>query len=245
MKLVIYLASILLMTFATTALAQDPNDRPWQSPATILILDPYQDNAIDWDKLAGDKAVKAMIHRAYFGLVPDKKYAVRAQKAKQQGLYVGLYLLGRPGDPIKQADALIAAGAETGAKLLALDIENLDPNRSMTPDNAIIFIKRIFEKTGRYPAVYTNFSTYKFISQHYKSDSIFSKTPLWIARFRNVLGMDDFKIWKDYTIWQFQSEINCKAGEACLRRVPGTASDMDVNVFRGSAEDLAKLFDPQ
>jgi len=52
------------------------------------------------------------------------------------------------------------------------------------------------------------------------------------------------QVWRDYTIWQFQSELNCKVRQHCAHRVPGTASDMDVNVFRGGEADLRELFDP-
>jgi len=230
---------------AAGAEAQTASDRPWLLPDPILILDPYQDNVIDFDKVASDRAVKAMIHRAYFGLTADTRYVSRVAEAKRRGLLTGLYLLGRPGDPIKQADALIAAGSATGVKLLALDIENLDPSRSMTLKNAVRFIERVHDKTGRYPLFYTNFSTYKVVSTSYGPDSVFAKTPLWIARFRNSHGMSNFRVWSDYTVWQFQSELNCKVGQTCLRRVPGTASDMDVNIYRGTEEDLKQLFEPQ
>lgn len=40
--------------------------------------------------------------------------------------------------------------------------------------------------------------------------------------------------------WQFSSEINCTPAhpEKCLYRVPGTKTDMDVNVYHGSIADL-------
>lgn len=226
---------------AAAVFAQSADDRAWQRPGAILVIDPYEANAIDWAKLKDDRQVKAIIHRAYFGLTPDRKYVERVAKAKQLGLLAGIYLLGRRGDPIAQADALIKAGADHHVTLLGLDIENMEPS-SMTLPDAARFIERVHQKTGRYPIFYTNFSTYSFISRHYGASSAFAKTPLWLARFKTKHGMDSAAVWPTYALWQFQSELNCRNGQACFRRVAGTASDMDVNVFRGSEAELRALF---
>ena len=226
------------------ASAQTSSDRPWKSPSALLILDPYEGNSIDWDKLATDKAVKAVIHRALYGLRPDGKYVARVAEAKRRGLLAGIYLLGRPGDPIAQADAMIAAGKQSGVSLLALDIENMDAKRSMTIANAARFLTYVHDKTGRWPLFYTNFDTYSSVSRKYGADSAFAKAPLWLARFKTAHGMNLPSVWSAYTIWQFQSEINCKGTDPCFRRVAGTASDMDVNVFRGTETELRQLFDP-
>lgn len=233
-----------LAAFASEpAAGQDAHDRPWTLPNPIIVIDPYQANDVDWDKVATDRNVKAVIHRAYYGLTPDSKYVARAASARAKGLRYGLYLLGRPGDPIRQADALVAAGAATGAKFLALDIENLDPARSMSLPDAARFIERVHARTGRYPAFYTNYSTYLHINANYAASSIFANTPLWIARFRNQVGAMNPIIWPDYRFWQFSSEINCTPARTCLYRVPGTKTDMDVNIFNGSEAELAALFD--
>ena len=231
-----------LAAITPSAIAQSLDDRAWMLPDSILILDPYQANTVDWQKVKTDPKVKAMIHRAFYGLTPDKKYEVRVAEARKAGLLAGLYLLGLPGDPIKQADALIAAGKKNQITFLALDIENLDPKRSMTIPDAARFIEHVHRRTGRFPALYVNFSTYQHISRHYGRDSVFAKAPLWLARFRASHGMIGNAVWPTYTIWQFQSELNCKPGEACFHRVPGTRSDMDVNVFRGSQAELNALF---
>ena len=162
--------------------------------------------------------------------------------AREKGLLVGAYLLGRPGDPIAQADALVDLANRTGVTFLALDIENLDPALSMTLPNAVQFIERVHEKTGRYPAFYTNWSTYNHISSTYGPNSVFAKTPLWVARFRNMLGNQNRTVWQDYSFWQFSSEINCMPGRTCAYRVPGTQTDMDVNIFNGTEEQLRALF---
>lgn len=151
------------------------------------------------------------------------------------------YLLGRPGDPIRQADLLIALGRELNVQVLALDIEDIS-SASMSLSDAQRFIGRVIEKTGQAPLFYTNFSTYRHISSEFGGDSAFAKCPLWIARFRGSHGMDSAKVWRTYMLWQFQSELNCTAGQSCFRRVGGTKSDMDVNIFRGTVEAFRAQF---
>ena len=248
MRFISRLAALASVAFAQGAVAQSLDDRPWMLPDSILIIDPYEANPVDWKKVKTDPKVKAMIHRAFFGLTPDKKYEARVAEARRAGLLAGLYLLGRPGDPIKQADALLAAGRKTGVTFLALDIENLDPKLSMTIPDAARFIEYVHRKTGRYPALYVNFSTYQHISRLYGRDSVFAKAPLWLARFRATHGMSGNAVWPTYTIWQFQSELNCKPGQTCFHRVPATRSDMDVNasaVRRPSSRPCSATAEPR
>lgn len=249
----------LLVFLAGPATAQSMHDRPWQMPNPVLILDPYEDNRIDFKAVATDPRVKGMIHRAYHGRREDLQWERRIKEARVQGLAVGIYLLGLPGDPITQADLLIAAGRKQKVAFLALDIENLDPKRSMTPKDALRFIQRVKEQTGRYPALYINHSTYKVISADFaKPPTAFAGTPLWLARFAGKIGNNSAAIWPDYTIWQFQSELNCvpcptnrdkrcqKTGDTvtaqpCYVSVPGVAPDMDINVFNGDERALRAL----
>lgn len=235
------LIALLALLAATPIDAQSYDQRPWAMPSPVLVIDPYQGNSLDWARIATDPAVKGMLHRAYFGLNEDTKVRTRIAEAKRRGYSVGIYLLGRRGDPIRQADLLIKMGQDLGVKLLALDIENMAEDSMSLPD-ALKFIERVADKTGRYPMFYTNFSTYRFISQHYDRSSAFAKTPLWLARFAPRHGMNSAAVWDKYALWQFQSEINCKPGQSCYHNVPGTSADMDVNVFRGSPEELAALF---
>ena len=236
----LFLAAVSIA--AAPASAQSMDDRPWQLKISILVIDPYEHNSVNWQKVRTDPQVKAMIHRAYQGLRADKKYAARIKEAKAAGLLTGIYLLGLPGDPIKQADALIEAGQRNGVTLLTLDIDDVNPKKFMTLPDAVRFIEHVHRKTGRYPLFYTNFSTFKHISQRYGRDSVLAKAPLWLARFGPKPGMNSTAVWPTYTLWQFQSEINCKAAEQCYHRVPGTRSDMDVNVFRGTQRELKALF---
>lgn len=215
-------------------------NHPWTDPTTAIVLDPYEGNSIDWAKVATDPRVVAVIHRGTIGSRTDTLYTARRDEAKNRGYKWGSYHLGQPGDPIVQADFYLATVTPEDDEVMALDIESLDEDRDMSLADARRFIQHIREKTGRYPMLYANQAVVKEISLKFPHDEVFSKTPLWYARFKSQVTDFPTATWATYTLWQFSSEINCKPAhpEDCLYRVPGTKTDMDVNVYRGSVADL-------
>jgi lysozyme len=226
---------------AFTTFAQSPEfSSPWKNPNIAIAIDPFEGNPIDWDLLATDKRVVAIIHRATIGDRADKKYAERKIEAKKRGYKWGAYHLGKPGDPIKQADFFLGIVKPEKDDLLALDLESTDATKHMSFDEARIFIKRVAEKTGRYPIVYANNLVTKAITEQFGTTDVFSRVPLWYARFKSSVTDFPKGTWPTYTLWQFSSEINCSASDrgACLYTVPGTDYDMDVDVFNGTIEEL-------
>ena len=74
------------MTRSVAAFAQSPEfNEPWKNPNIALAIDPYEGNDINWDKLATDTRVVAVIHRATIGDRADRKYAERKIEAKKRG----------------------------------------------------------------------------------------------------------------------------------------------------------------
>lgn len=211
---------------------------PWEEKDRAIIIDPYEENPIDWEKLKQDKRVVAIIHRATIGFRKDALYEARKKEAIGRGYLWGSYHLGRSGDPVAQAKFYLEAVKPGDSELIALDIEGMS-KKDMTISDAKKFVQEIASKTGRYPLLYTNDDTARFISRtESKSPTVFSKTPLWYARFKNTITDFPKGVWSTYTVWQFSSEINCNKESPCPYRVPGTMMDMDVNVFYGTAEEL-------
>lgn len=237
----IFRSLLTLVLFSCSALAQSPEfTEPWKNPNIALAIDPYEKNDIDWDKLATDRRVVAIIHRATIGDRADRKYAERRDEAKKRGYKWGAYHFGRPGDPIKQADFFLKTVMPADDELIALDLESLDEDKDMSLEEARVFIKRIQEKTGRYPLIYANNEVTKAILEKYGADDLFSKTHLWYARFKRNVTDFPSGTWKTYTVWQFSSEQNCSPANraACLYTVPGTEYDMDLDVFNVTIEEL-------
>ena len=240
MKSVWTLIFALSFCVATAHAQSSEFNEPWKNPRIAIAIDPFEGNSIDWDLLGTDKRVVAIIHRATIGDRVDKKYAERKIEAKKRGYKWGAYHLGKTGDPIKQADFFLETVKPEKDDLLALDLESTDPTKYMGFNDARIFIKRIREKTGRYPLVYANKLVTQAISVELGADNVFTKTPLWYAHFKSSVTDFPSGTWSTYTLWQFSSEINCKADDrsACLYTVPGTEYDMDVDVYNGTVEEL-------
>src|SRR6476646_6071327 len=131
MRTFLLLAALFLLAF--TAFAQSPQfSEPWKNPNIALGIDPYEGNDIVWDKLATDKRVVAIIHRATTGDRVDRKYFERRTEAKKRGYKWGAYHFAKPGDPIKQADFFLSTVKPAADELMALDLESVDPAKHMS-----------------------------------------------------------------------------------------------------------------
>lgn len=205
---------------------------PWKDPRLALVIDPYYANSINWNKLANEKRVAAIIHKATIGTTKlDPSYFKRKEEALKRGYLWGSYHWGVAGNPEKQADFYIDTIKPGPNELIALDLEDAQSRTLMNVDEAILFIERVKVRTGRYPVLYTNHASARLISSKYKN-SVFNKTPLWYARFKSKVIDFPTGVWSSYTLWQFSSEILPQL------QVPGTRADMDINVFNGTAEQL-------
>jgi GH25 family lysozyme M1 (1,4-beta-N-acetylmuramidase) len=207
-------------------------DEPWKDQNVAIVIDPYYANSIDWCKLETEKRVVAVIHKSTIGTKTiDSQYTKRKAEALKRGYLWGSYHWGVAGDPEKQADFYIDTVKPGVDELIALDLEDAQSQTLMNVDEAILFVERVKARTGRYPVLYTNHSSAKLISTKYK-DSIFTKTPLWYARFKTKVTDFPVGVWSSYTLWQFSSELLAQLP------VPGTKPDMDINVFNGTVEQL-------
>lgn len=207
-------------------------DHPWNDQKRALLIDPYHGNSIDWVQLSTEPRVAAIIHKSTSGTKEiDSAYLYRKQEAKSRGYLWGSYHWGVTGKPEEQADHYIDTVAPTEDELIAIDLVDATSNKLMNADEALRFARRVRERIGRYPVLYTNHASAKLISTKYRNTD-FAKMPLWYARFKGVVGDFPAEVWQSYTIWQFSSEILLQMN------IPGTKADMDVNVFNGTVEQL-------
>ena len=207
-------------------------DQPWTDPTVALVLDAYYANSIDWDKLASEPRVVAIIHKATVGNRRiDPGYFERREEARKRGYLWGSYHWGEGGNPVQQADYYIDMVKPEPDELMALDLEDATSTKLMNAEGAIRFVERIKERTGRYPLLYTNHTSAKLIAARFK-ESALAQTPLWYARFKSRITDFPSGLWPSYTLWQFSSEILPQL------RIPGTKSDMDINVYNGTVAEL-------
>ena len=226
------------------------------------MIDAYEYNPINWQELVSDKRIVGFINKASDGLPPAyrcsgnatekrlcktlwRRHAVaqelfqtRRALAKALGLKWGAYHLGRPGNPIEQARNFLDFARPEPDDLMALDIEDDDPEKWMSLADAEIFSEEIKRRTGRYPILYTNGKTAEHIAQNQLLYPLLSRLPLWYARYKPEIGMHfPAGNWETYALWQFSAQANCNK-RACPYRVKGTKYDIDVNVTTMNAGEL-------
>ncbi|MBC7428803.1 MAG: glycoside hydrolase family 25 protein [Bacteriovorax sp.] len=214
-------------------------NNPWKNIDSTIVIDAYEGNSIDWDKMATDKKVGAVIHRSSSGLKTDSQYTARKKIALQRGYLWGAYHLGQKGNTLAQAKLFLSLVNDEPNTLMILDLEDTGSGSFMTVDEAVVFMNYVYEQTGRTPVVYANQATTVALNSKVKTNPLFQKSKLWYARFKSSVTDFPVGIWSNYFLWQFSSEINCTATGSCLYNVPGTKFDMDVNVFYGPADELA------
>ncbi len=245
----------------TGAIASDFAE-PWKNPDRALVIDAYEYNSIDWAELTSDKRIVGFINKASDGLAPPyscsggemdiklckalwKRHAVarelfqtRRTLAKALGLRWGAYHLARPGNPVEQADNFIDFADPAPDDLLALDIEDNDPEKWMSLEDAEEFVRQVHRRAGRFPILYTNGSTARHIADNRDRYRLLSRLPLWYARYKPEIGVHFPKgNWHGYALWQFSARANC-GRQQCPYRVPGTPDDIDVNVAAMTAAEL-------
>ncbi len=242
--------------------------QPWKISDRALVVDAYELNTIDWDEMSSDKRIAGFISKASDGL-PEiynckgkhngdtighcktmwRKYAVsrelyqtRRLLAKSRGLLWGAYHLGRPGNPIDQANHFLDYAKPADDEMMVLDIEGLNSELYMSLEDAQIFARHIKTRTGRYPVLYTNNITARYIAARRDEYRLLSRLPLWYARYKpEIVDVFPMGNWDRYALWQFSSSSNC-GNKSCPYRVKGTLNDIDVNVADLTVKQLAKIW---
>jgi len=207
-------------------------DEPWKSPEAAIVLDPFAGNSIDWDKLHSEPRVIAIIHKSTIGSSRiDPEYFTRKTEARQRGYLWGSYHWGEKGNPEQQADFYFDSVKPAADELVALDLEDATSATLMNADEALRFVRRFKQRSGRCPVLYTNHASAKLISERFRNTE-FANTPLWYARFKKKVTDFPRGLWQGYSLWQFSSEILPQMP------IPGTKPDMDINVYNGTPQDL-------
>jgi len=248
MKPVSSIFFLLALSFFIGAQTPKNFDRPWENPATAIVIDAFHGNSINWRNLETDARVVGILHKATEGFdFTDSKYSKRKSEAKKRGFKWGSFHLLRKGNPIQQAQFYLKTiGKNNANEIMALDIECTDHSQCniekfrVSIEEIKSFLNYVKEQTGRYPIFYGNHSVIKDLSTRSPNDNLLKKIPLWYARFKSKVADLPKGIWKTYVFWQFSSEINCAQNKPCLYRAPGTEYDMDINVYNGSVDELRK-----
>ncbi|MEK1891504.1 MAG: GH25 family lysozyme [Phyllobacterium sp.] len=241
---------------------------PWSNKQRAIVLDGYEHNSFNLVEIAKDSRIAAFIHKGSDGLpanyqckritdvmqqelckriwrnyaVSRELYQTRRILAKALGLKWGAYHLARPGNPIEQANHFVDYAEPSDDELVAIDIEDNDPAKFMSLQDAEIFAEHIKFRIGRYPVLYTNGTTARYIADHRLEFPILSRLQLWYARYESDIAPHFPKgNWRDYALWQFTSQSNCSK-QKCPYRPAGTNRDIDVNITDMTVAQLRRAW---
>lgn len=193
----------------------------------------YQ-GTVDWEKLAGQDLDFAFIKATEGSSHVDECFGENWQKAGKTDLYIGAYhFFSFDSDGEMQAELYIDTVGDLAGKIApAVDVEFYGDKESNPPpkDEVVRELGKMLEKLEEHyqgkPVIYT---TYKVYHAYIKGE--FDEYPLWI---RNVYYQPLFIAGDRWTFWQYTDT-------AVLDGYQGTEKYIDLNVFRGTREELEKL----
>src|SRR5436190_7157782 len=203
------------------------------------------------------EGIVGIIHEAtYPRLDRDAQYATRQQAAIQAGLLWGAYHYADATDPVRQADHFLSvvanAWAQAGALsrpsgvLLVLDFEKNGhyPGGTMRADQAVAFVERIHERTGKYPGLYSGEYHLQQMLYGPKATAAqrqaLSNCWLWIANYHHEPR--DTAPWSHWTMWQYTGDGVCDLPHGSYPKGIANIRKAERNRFRGSAEAAAAVW---
>src|SRR5436190_19379546 len=153
--------SILRILFLIIALRV-----PALAGKSVVNLSHYDLMRVDFEAMKREGVVAVIHESSYPRFERDSYYGTRQNAATRAGLLWGAYHFGDATDPIRQAEhflGMVASqwrgpGPRPSGILLVLDFEKNGhyPGGTMRVDQAVTFIERIRQRTGRYPGLYCN-----------------------------------------------------------------------------------------
>lgn len=187
---------------------------------------------IDWSMVGGAGLAFAFI-RATEALYTDPLFAGDWAAAGRAGILRGAYLAIHPHvDPGAQASLFAKVVKPTpgdGTLPPVLDIEVIEGcSRAEISKASHACLDALEEAFGRKPIVYT---APRFAEAYLTSD--FGAYPLWVAHY-GVKEPEVPKGWERWTFWQ----------GSCQGHVAGIGVNVDLDVFQGTAAELAALARP-
>jgi lysozyme len=218
----------------------------------IVNLSHYDEGAPDFAHMRRD-GVMGVIHEAtYPPFDTDPKYAARQKAAVREGLWWGAYHFGNGHDPVRQADHFVdfvARQSRQGpgnAVLMVLDFETNThyPGGTMTVAQAVRFVKRVKERTGKYPGLYSNENRVrKFLSTptlETETKRTLAQTWLWVANYHWRPGT--FAPWGNWTMWQYTGDGICDLPRLVYPIHVANMRNVERNLFQGTKSEAVAFW---
>jgi lysozyme len=204
-----------------------------------------------------NEGILGVIHEAtYPPFARDPKYLERQEAATRAGLLWGAYHYANATDPIRQADhflsivssawAQVDPAARSNGVLLVLDFEKNGhyPGGTMRLDQAIAFVQRIHERTGKYPGIYSGeyhlHRTTSSLSLGAAQARTLSNCWLWMANYSNEPRATS--PWSAWNMWQYCGDGRCRLPRSAYPKSVANIIKAERNIFNGSRVALANFW---
>jgi lysozyme len=167
-----------------------------------VVIDLSHNNAnVDLARAKAD-GVQGLIHKATQGTgFSDPTYSGRRDKAKEAGLLWGAYHFATAADPLAQARFFLRVANIAPGDILVLDFElnEGNPNNTMTLDQARTFVSAVQDSTGITPGLYGG--AYLKEQMANTNDETLQACWLWWAQYGPTPDIPP--AWPAWTLWQY------------------------------------------
>jgi lysozyme len=179
----------------------------------------HASRVVDFASARQSSRILGVIHKCTEGVGwSDPAYNSRRDGAEGAGLLWGAYHFGTaqyPGDV--QARAFLAAARPGPDTLLALDLELNEraPGNSMTIDQAEVFVRTVYDLTGRLPLLYTHPAwadgekmgkAGRSLGGAVMPGTVLAACDLWLADYRNWPELPSAWAVKGWHLWQYAGD---------------------------------------
>ena len=187
----------------------------------------HHQGVIDWAKVKSTEKREFPIRFVFIkategGDYRDRHFDENFHQAKKVGLIRGAYHFYNPNtDPIRQAEFFISQVKLTkGDFAPVLDIERKPRNKTQLQADLKKFLDKLEAHYGIKPIIYTS---YKYKTRYLNSPEL-DAYPFWIAHYY----VDTLSYQGAWNFWQHND----------YGTVPGIDTNVDLNVFNGTLEEL-------
>ncbi|QRV88209.1 lysozyme [Ceratobasidium sp. AG-Ba] len=227
-------SSFIVLGFSAGAALAAPGMKRAPTGPQGIDVSGYQPG-IDWNAVKANGIEFAYVKATQGTTYTSPEFANQYNGAYNVGIIRGAYHFAEPASSsgADQANYFLQNGGSwsNDGKTLpgALDLEGLDGVECGLSGAPMVnwikeFVDTYYAATTRYPVIYTR--TNWWIDCTGNSDAFGANSPLWIARYGDVVG-DLPAGWSTWTIWQYSNSSATNPG--------------DPDVFNGDSAGIAKL----
>lgn len=217
---------------------------------TVVNMSHYDLMKVDFESMKRQGIVGVIHEATYPPRVRDAYYSPRQNAATRAGLLWGAYHFANATDPIRQAEHFLNVVASSyrgpslqpSGVLLVLDFEKNGhyPGGSMRVDQAVTFVERIKQRTGKYPGLYgSEYRLKQVLHARNVTEAqrrVLARCWLWIANYHHLPR--DTDPWSRWTMWQYTGDGVCDLPRSSYPKSIANIKNAERNMFRGDRESL-------